>query len=326
MDIEAKNRGLAKQRASAKNRRHDMNKKIGQEWKGGKEYKYVIYETKGNVARITMNKPEKLNAFGWLGRKEDAQDFWAALDKATEDDNIKVIIIRGSGRAFGVGNDLNMVGFVYGMGTGRPGEKRVGQMKRLKVDRAAFYDDELKLLLCPKITIAQIDGYCLAGGLSKALSCDLAIASKNATLGYPEQRLSTAGAGVPSMIKLILSVGMARALDLLLTGRFIDGKEAERIGMITKSVPPDKLEEAVDKMAQAMCLHSRDAIAIGKAHRHLIYETLGVTSGFAQSYLIHTLGTNIHFEPGETNYFKDRRDKGVKGAFRERDGRFKGLI
>jgi enoyl-CoA hydratase len=303
-----------------------MSKKTKQEWKAGEAYKYVIYETKGQIARITMNKPETLNAFGWLGRAEDANDFWSALDKATEDDDIKVIIIRGSGRAFGVGNDLNLVGFVYGMGVGRPGEKRVGQFKRLKVDRANFYDDEIKLLLCPKITIAQIHGYCLAGALSKAVSCDLAIASNDASLGYPEQRLSTAGAGSPSMIKLISSVGMTRALDLLLTGRFINGKEAERIGLITKAVPLDKLEETVDDMAQAMCSHSRDAIAIGKAHRHLIYDTLGITSGFAQSYLIHTLGTNIHFEPGETSFFKDRRDKGVKSAFQERDEQFKGLV
>jgi enoyl-CoA hydratase/carnithine racemase len=303
-----------------------MNMQKNNEWKSVKDYKYVIHEKKENIARITMNKPEMLNAYGWLGRKEDAQDFWSALEDAKDDDDIKVIIFRGKGRAFGVGNDLNVVGFVYGMGTGKKGEKRVGQMKRLKVDREAFHDDELKILLCPKITIAQIDGYCLSGGLSKALACDIAIASEDAIFGFPEQRLSTAGAGVPSMLKLIHSVGMVRALDLLLTGRFIDGKEAMDIGLITKVVPKDELNKEVKKMAEAMCMHSHDSIAIGKAHRHLIYDTLGITAGFAQSYLIHTLGTNIHFEKGEKNFFKDRRDKGVKTAFEERDERFKDLV
>ena len=122
-----------------------MSQETGQNWEIAKEHKYVIYETKGNIARITLNKPEKLNAFCWLGRGEDAQDFWSALDEATNDNNIKVIILKGAGHNFGVGNDLTKVGFVYGMGTGKPGEKRIGQHVRLKVDRDCFYEDERKI-------------------------------------------------------------------------------------------------------------------------------------------------------------------------------------
>jgi enoyl-CoA hydratase len=303
-----------------------VDQEIGREWKSGEKFKYVIYETKGQIARITLNKPKVLNAFCWLGGGEDAQDFWTALQKGEQDDNVKVIIIRGAGKNFGVGNDLNKVGFVYGMGTGKPGEKRIGQQMRLKVDRACFYEDELKLLLCPKTTIAQVEGYCLAGGFEKALSCDFAIVSNDAKLGHPEQRLSTAGAGSPTMVKLILNVGLTRALDILLTGRLICGKEAEQLGLITRAVPASKLEKTVDSLAQAMCMHPRDSLAIGKAHRHMLYEMLGITSGYSTSYLIHTMGTNIHFEEGEHNFFKGRRDKGVKESFRERDARFSGLI
>jgi len=303
-----------------------MKQETELDWKIAKEHKYVIYETKGNIARITLNQPERLNAFCWLGRGEDAQDFWAAFNEATEDEKVKVIIFKGAGHNFGVGNDLRKVGFVYGMGTGRPGEKRVGQHVKLKVDRACFYEDEIKILLCPKITIAQIEGYCIAGGFEKALECDFAIAADDAKMAHTEQRLSTAGAGSPSIVKLILSVGLTRALDILLTGRFISGSEAEKIGLITKSVPAAKVEKTVDNLAEMMCMHSYDALAIGKAHRHLIYDTLGITSGFGSSYLIHAMGTNIHFEPDEHNFFKERRDKGVRNAFGERDARFNGLI
>jgi enoyl-CoA hydratase/carnithine racemase len=299
-----------------------LNKNQANEWNIRTDYKYVIYETKNSMARITMNKPDMLNAFGWIGRKEDAQNFWSALEEAKEDDSIKTIIIRGSDTAFGIGDDHNVVD-VYCARTGESESIGVNQATRLKETKAGLHDDELKILLCPKITIAQIDGYCLSGGLAKALACDITIASDTATFGYPQMGLVAAGAGSPSVIKLIFNVGFARALEILLTGRLVDGKEAAQIGMISRSVPQDELEDAVEKTAQALCAHSRDAIAISKAHRHLIYDTLGVVAGYSQSYLLYTLCSNICLEPGKENLFKARRDMVLKTAGGKTDGRFK---
>src|SRR3990170_297785 len=96
------------------------------------EYKYVIYEKKGEIAYVTLNKPEKLNAMTFIGREEDFQNFLSALDEAAEDDEVKVVVIKGAGKAFCAGQDLTRVGRVYGMGEGKPDESRVGQLPRLK--------------------------------------------------------------------------------------------------------------------------------------------------------------------------------------------------
>lgn len=286
-------------------------------------YRYVVYEKEGNIARVILNKPEKLNAFTLLGG-EDAKELWAAFDEAAEDDDVKVVILKGKGRAFQVGHDLTTVGFVYGMGTGQPGERHASQRIRLKVDRWAM-EKSMGLFLHPKITIAQVHGYCLAGGAYFALACDLAVAAEDAQIGFTEERMGSAGMNGPITL-LFLTVGLKKALDLLLTGRIISGKEAAEIGLVTKAVPADKLEEETEKLAKAMTLLPRDGIAIGKATRHLIYERLGLTNAFITGYVSHTLFTNLRWEPDEYNFFKERRDKGAKASFHERDERYAGLV
>lgn len=286
------------------------------------DYKYVIYEKDGNIARITLNKPEKLNTYTFIGRGEDANEIWSAFGEAADDDDVKAVILKGAGRAFCVGHDLTKVGFVYGMGTGQPGERHASQRIRLSKDRLGLDEDFKNLFLHPKITIAQVHGYCIAGGLLLASVCDMAIAAEDAQLGFPEQRLGFAGSGIPNLSILISTVGLKRALDLLLTGRLISGKEAEQIGLVTKAVPPDKLEAETTRMAKTMALLPRDGIAIGKATRHQIYDQMGLTAGFATGYMSHTLFTNLRWEPDEYNFFKQRRDKGAKTGFHERDARY----
>jgi enoyl-CoA hydratase len=286
------------------------------------KYRYISYEKVVNIVTITLNKPEKLNAFQWLGRGEDAAEVWSAFQQAADDDDVKVIITKGAGRAFTVGHDLSTSGFLYGMGTGKAGERRPSQRIRLKYDKLAMDDNMMHVFLNPKITIAQLHGYCIGGGMYFPLLCDLALAAEDAQLGLTEQRLGFAGSGVLGITHLILHIGMKRALELLLTGKTISGKEAAEIGLVNKAVPPDKLEEETMKLAKAMALLPRDGIAIGKATRHLIYDRLGLISDFIPAYISHTLFTNLRWEPDEYNFFKERRDKGAKEAFHKRDERY----
>ena len=124
----------------------------------------VILEKEGNIARIIMNNPAKLNAFVFFGGKEsDANLIWDAFEEAAEDDDVKVIIWKGAGRAFCVGHDLSKVGFVYGFGSGKKDEGRPNQRIRLKYDRAGTERPMRTIFLNPKITIAQVHGYCLGG-------------------------------------------------------------------------------------------------------------------------------------------------------------------
>jgi len=282
-------------------------------------YKYVIYEKDGEIARITMNKPEKLNTFTFISVGEDFAELLRAFREAEDDDDIKVVVLKGAGRAFSAGHDLTKVGFVYGFGT-RPDERRPSQRIRLKMDRDGLWEGFQKILLCRKLTIAQVHGYCIEGGLMLAMACDFIICAEDARLGFPAQRLGFAGGGEPTFLPLVLSIGLRRALDLFITGRVISGKEAAEIGLVTRAVPPDSLEEEVNTLAKALCFYPRDGIAIGKATRHLFYDLLGLTgSAHTIGYITHTLFTNLRYEPGEWNFFRERREKGAKAAFHERD-------
>ena len=282
------------------------------------EYKYVLYEKDGAIATITLNRPERLNAFDFPGQGGICDDFFSALEEAEVDDEVKVVIIKGAGRAFCAGHDLSTVGYIYGM-SDRPTDKRPGQRIRLKVDRNWLWAHHMRLMFHPKITIAQVHGYCIGEGLMITEECDLAIASEDALLGHTEQRLGFAGCGISTVLPLILSVGLKRARWMLLTGKQISGKEAAEIGLVNKAVPPDKLDETVRKLAEALVLYPADGIAIGKAMTNIVYDILGIPSSFSTGYVGHTLFTNLRYQPGEWIFFKERRDKGVKAAFHERD-------
>ncbi len=286
-------------------------------------YQYVLYETSGAVARITLNRPEKLNAIDFPGQGGICDDLYAALAEAADDDGIKVVVLRGAGDSFCAGHDLSTVGFVYGYGTGQTGERRPSQRIRLKVDRE-WMERHMKLLLHPKITIAEVHGHCVGEGTLMAEFCDVAVAADDAQISHAEQRLGFAGGGL-NMLPLYLSVGLKRARDLLVTGRVVSGAEAAEMGLITNAVPRAQLEEEVARYAQEASLLPADGIAIGKASHHWILDILGVTQGLTQGYVTHTLFTNLRFEEGEHNFFKARRDSGVRAGFHERDDRYEDL-
>ncbi len=288
--------------------------------------KTLIYEKEdyeeGSVVTLTMNKPETLNALNI----EFSREIDDALTQVEQDDDVKVVVLKGSGKAFSAGYDLGRVYFVYGGGGGKPEEKtrRPSQRSRLAYDRWRA-ESLRKIFLLDKITIAQVHGYCIGGGLYMSLCCDLTIAAEDAKLGHSEQRLGFAGAMYVFPIEVML-IGQKRARELLLTGKLIDGKEAERIGLVNQVVPADKLEAETIKLAQSMTLLPRDGIAIGKACARLAYDSMGLSSAFGQGYLGHTLFTNVRYEPGEFNFLKRRRDVGIREAVKERDARYKGLV
>ena len=286
----------------------------------------LIYEKEdfeeGSMVTITMNKPETLNALNI----EFSREIDDAFTEVEQDDDVKVVVIKGAGKAFSAGYDLGRVYFVYGGGTGKPEDKtrRPSQRSRLAYDR--WRSESLrKIFLLDKITIAQVHGYCIGGGLYMSLCCDMTIAAENAKIGHSEQRLGFSGTMYVFPIEVAL-IGQKRARELLLTGKLIDGKEAERIGLVNQVVPADQLEAETRKLARSMTLLPRDGIAIGKATARLAYDSMGLSSAFGQGYIGHTLFTNIRYEPGEFNFIKRRRDVGMREAFKERDARYKGLI
>ena len=119
--------------------------------------------------------------------------------------------------------------------------------------------------------------------------------------------------------------GLTKSLELCITGRMITGIEAEKVGMINKAYPADKLEEEVERIASGLAKLPRDGIALGKVSRHYLYDELGITKGLTHSYIMHTMTNNMSFEPGEFNFFKQRRDQSVKDAARGKRDFFKEL-
>ena len=275
------------------------------------DYKDVIYERSGYVARITLNSPDTLNT--------GVKDFGKALAVVEEADDLKVLIIKGAGRALAAGAPLNEVGFVYGWKEPKHGEKapKTPIRNRLKFDRRAFYEGFSKLLFFPKITIVQAHGFLLGVSMDMYLQCDFIVAAEDCKFGEIEVRL-----GIPNLTitpLMILRCGLTNALDLCMTGRMIDGKEAARINLINRAVPPDKLEEEVNRYAEGFAKFPADGIAMGKASKQSVYDMMGITSGLTNSWKMHTMQTNIHFEEDEFSFFKARRDMGVRDAIHARN-------
>jgi enoyl-CoA hydratase len=285
-------------------------------------YEFILYEKEKQVAFLTLNRPDRLNAIG----PEIYRDWTAALDEAEKDDDVKVIVFKGAGRAFSAGADLTGVGFVYGMKEPKPGEKttkRIPQRVKLEFDRDVFLDFHRRILYCKKLTIAQLHTYCLGIAFNIVSYCDLIIASEDCLMGHVEERLGQGGMTLTPI--MILRCGLTRAMDLCLTGRKITGKKAAEYNLINKAVPAEKLDQEVRKLAHGLCLHPKDGIAIGKATREQIYMTMGIDRGLVDHYIMHSFQTNKVLDEGEINFFKLRRDKGVKEAAHEKHDYFKVL-
>ena len=279
------------------------------------DFKDVIYERSGYVARITLNKPETLNT--------GVKDFNNALDGVEEADDIKVLIIKGKGRALAAGGPLNEVGFVYGWKEPKPGEiaPRTPIRNRLKFDRRSLYEEALRLLFFPKITIVQAHGYLLGLSMDMYLGCDFIVGAEDCKFGEIEVRL-----GIPNLTitpLMILRCGLTNAMDLCLTGRMIDGKEAARIGLINRAVPADQLEDEVNRYAEGFAKFPHDGIMMGKVSKQVVFDIMGITAGMTNSWMMHTMQTNIHFEDDEFNFFKARRDLGVRQAIHTRNNFYK---
>ncbi len=284
-------------------------------------YKTILYEKEGQVAYITLNRPEKLNSVS----PDLVIDWEAGITEAEEDDDVKVIVFRGAGKCFSAGAPLDQVGFVYGMKPPKPGEKppKVPQRVKLKFDRNLFLDFHRRILYCKKLTVAQLHQYCLGIAFTLVLHCDLIISSEDCKMGHVEERLGLGGMTISPM--MVLRCGYTRAMDLCLSGRMITGKEAAEYNLVNRAVPLEKLDEEVRGVAGGLALYPKDGIAFGKVLREMMFSTMGIDRGLVDHYLMHSFQTNRVYDSGEFNFFKQRRDKGVREAAHGKHDHFKAL-
>lgn len=283
-------------------------------------YETILYEKEGKILTLTLNRPDKLNAISVKMRREIVD----AIKKINDDDDVLVAIIKGAGKGFSAGHDLTEVYFRYGAGTGQPRERRPSQRVRLHGDDELLGEYLKTVMYCWKVTIAQIHGQCIAGANYLHAMCDISIAAENAQFAFTEQRLAFGGT-TPVLLPQMMATGWKKSRYLLLTGQTFTGKEAEQMGFVSRAVPADQLEEEVKRAAGAVCLHGRDAIAIGKAHTHMVYDRLGFSDCFKQGIIMHTLATNVRWEDDEYNFVRERRERGAREAFHELHDRFRRL-
>jgi len=285
------------------------------------EFENTLYEKEGQVAYITLNRPKKMNSFS----NDLQRDLKAALSLAEDDDDVKVIVFKGAGRCFSAGAPLDEVGYVYGMKTPKPGEKtpRVPQRVKLDFDRTLFYEFFRRVLYCKKLTIAQLHGYCLGVMFTLVLHMDMIISSEDCKMGHVEERLGLGGMTISPI--MILRCGLTKALDLCLTGKMIDGKRAADWNLINRAVPNEILEQEVRELANGLALYPKDGIAFGKATREMMYETMGISRGLLDHAIMHSFQTNRVYDADEHNFFKNRRDMGVKDAAHQKDDYYKAL-
>jgi enoyl-CoA hydratase len=229
-----------------------------------------------------------------------------AIDVATADPEVRVIVIEGAGRAFSAGYDLTeeAEGAIAG-----PIEWR----ELLASDVAAT----LHVLDCPKPVIAQVHGYALAGGLELAMACDLIVAAEGTMLGEPEIRYGSA----PVALLMPYLIGQKKTRELLMTGDLIDAVEAERIGLINRVVPADRLAPEVDALADRLARTPPEVMALTKRMLNRAMDAAGfrvaVEAGIDLGAIINAADT-----PEQREWDTIVRRDGLKAALAWRDRRY----
>lgn len=267
-------------------------------------YETVLVEVEGPVAYLILNRPEKLNAISPQLR----DDLEGALRDLDEGDDVRVVVLKAAGRAFCAGYDL----------TPRPGSSYSGR-RSIAQDRDGLrksIDRWLWMWNYRKPIIAQVHGYCLAGGGELAGMCDLIFCAEDAQFGHPAGR----ALGIPPTLGLWpAKIGMLKSKELLFTGDTIDGREAARIGMVNRALPRGELEGFVRDFAERVARVPLDALTV---HKHVVnrwFEIMGLRTGAAEGAEFDAI---YHETPSFAQFQQIAREQGLKAALEWRDNPF----
>ena len=250
-------------------------------------YENILVETRGKVGLITLNRPKQLNALN------DALmiELGEVLMAFDADENIGAIVITGSDKAFAAGADIGaMAAWTY--------------MDVYKTEYITRNWETIRKVRKP--VIAAVAGYALGGGCELAMMCDIVIAADNAKFGQPEIKLGIIpGAGGTQ--RLPRAVGKAKAMDLVLTARMMDAAEAERAGLVSRVVAPEKvLDEALDAAA-VIAAYSQPSVMAAKESINRAYES-GLAEGMLfERRMFHSLFATEDQKEGMTAFVEKRK-------------------
>ncbi|MGZ4267726.1 MAG: crotonase/enoyl-CoA hydratase family protein [Solirubrobacteraceae bacterium] len=266
----------------------------------------VRYESGDGVATLTLDRPERRNAI----TAELIEDFSAALARAQADRDVRVVRLRGAGSAFCAGYDI-------GWGSAEMQAAEAGAPWDPLADYAMmrrFVDAYMALWRSPKPVIAQVHGYCVAGGTDFALCSDLIVCAEDCRIGYPPARVW----GSPTTAMWMYRVGLERAKRLLLTGDAIDGRRAVEWGLASEAVPAAELEDAGLALSRRVAQLPANQLHAMKLLVNQAFEQMGLHT----TQLVGTLLDGAARHTPEGVAFTRRGLEDVRGAVADRDAPF----
>lgn len=270
-------------------------------------FETVLYEAADRVATVTLNRPERMNAITPVL----AQELQAAVEMADADPEVHVVVLQGAGKGFCGGYDLTAFAENH--------EEAPCTQDEMPWDptldyRAmwGFTQNFMSLWRCNKPVIAKIHGPAVAGGSDIALCCDLILMADEASIGYPPSRVW----GVPTTMMWVYRLGIERAKHMLFTGNLISGKEAERQGLILKSVPREQLDAEVKSLCDRIRGVPRNQLMMCKTSVNQAYENMGLKT----TQMFATMFDGVARHSPEGKWFEERAQAvGFKQAVKERD-------
>lgn len=266
----------------------------------------VLYSVEGRVATLTLNRPERLNAID----DRMPADIEAAVARANADDAVHVIVLTGTGRGFCSGYDLK---FFAENPRGVHGSQEMPWDPMLDYALMKRNTEQfMSLFRSYKPVIAKINGPAVAGGSDIALCCDLIVMAEEAQIGYPPARVW----GCPTTAMWVYRLGPEKAKRMLLTGDLIDGREAQRLGLVYQSVPLAELDATVDALAARMQGIPKNQLMMQKLMINQAFHNMGLET----TQMFATLFDGITRHSPEGLRFKARCEEvGFAQAVRERD-------
>ncbi len=266
----------------------------------------VLHEAADGVGTLTLNRPERRNAI----TPELVADLRSGLEGAWDDDDVRVIRLRGAGPAFCAGYDIG-----WGSDSMLAAES-AGPWDAMADLRtmSRFVDAYMALWRSPKPVVAQVHGFCVAGGTDLALSSDLIVCSEDCRIGYPPARVW----GSPTTAMWMYRLGLERSKRLLLTGDAIDGRRAVEWGLASEAVPGDELDAAGLRLASRVALLPSNQLHMMKLLVNQAFEQMGL----ATTQLVGTLLDGAARHTPEGAAFTRRGAEDVRAAVRERDAPF----
>ena len=264
----------------------------------------VRYEVDGRTARITLDRPERLNAIDAAMPREIRE----AVERANDDPGVHVIVLAGEGRAFCAGYDLKQFAERQGAHQQGPVWDPIRDYRGMRRNT----DDFSTLWRSLKPTICKVHGYAVAGGSDIALSCDMVVVADDARIGYMPARVW----GCPTTAMWVYRLGAEKAKRMLLTGDTIEGRTAAEWGLVLEAVPPADLDARVKELADRVAGVPVNQLVMQKLMINQAYDNMGLQG----TQLLATLFDGIARHSPEGRWFKELAEEhGFHAAVEWRD-------